>query len=169
MQMAYLLHQLTHNAQRMAALVTGVSEEQARWRPADDAWSILEVVCHLLDEEREDFRVRLDITLHTPQLPWPRIDPQGWVTARAYNSRDLNANLAQFLDERQASLDWLHTLESPNWQATYPAPWGSITAGDLFAAWAIHDTLHLRQLVELHHAYTRHAAQPYDPTYAGPW
>lgn len=169
MDVTHLLHQLTHNANRIAALATDVSDDQARWRPAADAWSILEVICHLLDEEREDFRVRLDITLHTPHLPWPPIDPQGWVSARAYNSRDLSTQLAQFLDERQASLRWLHSLAAPNWEAAYAAPWGSITAGDLFAAWAIHDTLHLRQLVELHYAYTIQAGRPYDPTYAGAW
>ena len=60
-------------------------------------WSTLEVVCHLYDEEREDFRQRLDIILHRPEAKWPPIDPVGWVSARKYNERDLAQSLAEFL------------------------------------------------------------------------
>ena len=37
-------------------LYQSVSNEQARWKPGKDRWSILEVINHLFDEEREDFR-----------------------------------------------------------------------------------------------------------------
>ncbi|MCB0058173.1 MAG: DinB family protein, partial [Caldilineaceae bacterium] len=62
---------MQRNAQRIAALVAGVPDEQARWKPDAESWSILEVVNHLLDEEREDFRVRIDYTLHRPGEKWP--------------------------------------------------------------------------------------------------
>jgi hypothetical protein len=32
-----------------------------------------------------------------------------------------------------------------------------------------HDLLHLRQLIELHWAYTQRATQPYQTRYAGDW
>jgi len=53
--------ELAQGAETIAALVAGVTAEEARRRPAPDAWSLLEVVCHLHDEEREDFRPRLDV------------------------------------------------------------------------------------------------------------
>ena len=59
-----LVEQMALNAGRIGALVEGVSEEQARWKPAPEVWSILEVMHHLWDEEREDFRVRLNLILH---------------------------------------------------------------------------------------------------------
>jgi hypothetical protein len=157
------------NAARIRALVQEVSDEQARWKPDPASWSILEVVNHLWDEERHDFRVRLDITLHRPDQPWPPIDPGGWVTARAYNQRSLGPSLEGFLAERQASLAWLRGLEAPDWEASYQAPWGPIRAGDLMAAWVAHDLLHTRQLVELHWAHTTAALDPYDVRYAGTW
>jgi hypothetical protein len=147
----------------------GVSERQARWRPAPDSWSILEVVNHLLDEEREDFRVRLDYTLHRPGEPWPPIDPQGWVTERKYNEQDLEASLSGFLSEREASLVWLRGLSAPNWQTAYESSFGPISAGELFASWVAHDLLHMRQLVELHWAFTTAALEPYGVGYAGAW
>ena len=74
-----------------------------------------------------------------------------------------------FLDERHASQAWLRGLEAPDWQSSVTAPFGQLSAGDIFVAWVGHDLLHLRQLVELHWAYTRHMAEPYKLDYAGEW
>jgi hypothetical protein len=160
---------MADNAERIRLLGQGVSDQQARWRPDPASWSILEVINHLYDEEREDFRVRLDIILHRPDQPWPPIDPQGWVQARNYNERDPDVSIQNFLTERQRSLEWLGTLSSPKWDARYEASFGSVQAGDMFAAWVTHDQLHLRQLIELHRAYTVQFLAPYRVDYAGPW
>jgi len=140
-------------AERIRVLVEGVSDEQARWKPDAASWSILEVVNHLYDEEREDFRVRLDLLLHQPEIVAPPIDPQAWVTARAYNERDRGESLGNFLAERRRSLDWLRGLGAPDVAAEIVMPWGAVYhPGDMAAAWVSHDLLHLRQLVELHWA-----------------
>ena len=80
-----IIERMRANADVFDALTRGVSEEQARWKPASDQWSILEVVNHLADEEVEDFRHRLDLTLHRPGEPWPPIDPEVWARERQYN------------------------------------------------------------------------------------
>lgn len=158
------------NAQRIAAMVAGIAGVQARWKPDLASWSILEVVNHLLDEEREDFRVRIDYTLHRPGEAWPPIDPAGWVTARRYGERDLAESLAAFLTERAQSLAWLRGLPTPNWNVTAVAPWGDpFPAGNLLAAWVAHDLLHLRQLVELQWSWTTAALAPHSCEYAGEW
>lgn len=170
MNIGDLIARLSRQAERLRALVEGTDDEQARWKPDLDSWSILEVVNHLLDEEREDFRVRLDILLHRPGDPWPRIDPQGWVNARHYNSRDLAASLEAFLVERRQSLVWLRGLAGVDLDASGDAPWGEpITAGDMAAAWVSHDLLHMRQLVELQWANTQRDLAPYQSYYAGDW
>ena len=76
------------------------------------------MVNHLVDEEREDFRVRVDYILHHPGLPWPPINPKGWVTERLYNQRDLVQSVDDFLKERRKSLAWLKELDDPDWQAS---------------------------------------------------
>lgn len=172
MDFAWAVSQLALNSERIRALLRGVPEAQARWRPDPESWSVLEVVNHLLDEEREDFKVRLDYTLHRPGEPWPPIDPGGWVTARGYNDRDLDASLAAFLRERDASLAWLGGLagpDTPDWEIARDMPFGPIRAGDILAAWVAHDLLHTRQIVELHWAYSTTALEPYKPDYAGEW
>jgi hypothetical protein len=165
-----MIAQMALQAGRIRALADGVSDEQARWKPAPDSWSILEVVNHLADEEKEDFRTRLDYLLHRPGEVAPDIDPQGWVTARGYNQRDPAESLDRFLAERQRSLDWLRGLNAPDWQASMIMPWGQpFHAGDMAAAWLAHDLLHSRQLVELHYAWTQRAVAPYEVGYAGDW
>jgi hypothetical protein len=167
---SYYISRLEISAPIIAALLQDMSDEQLRWRPAPDSWSALEVLCHLYDEEREDFRVRLDLTLHRPEEPIPAIDPQGWVAARGYQSRDGGEMLEGWLAERRRSLDWLRALESPDWERPCADPnLSGLRAGDFLAAWAGHDLLHLRQLTEIQWAHQAAAAAPYAPDYAGDW
>ncbi len=169
MNLEYFIDRLAKNRGVFEALVRGVSVEQGKWRPAPDKWSILEVVNHLLDEEIEDFRQRLTLTLADPKQAWPPIDPRGWVMSRGYYERDLEPSLNNFFAERQKSLDWLGQLTNPNWQNSNEGPNGTLTAGDLLASWLAHDFLHIRQLSRLHWQYAGAISHPYQTTYAGPW
>ena len=161
--------QLHTQGQAILHLAEGLSLEQARWKPDEKSWSVLEVMSHLVDEEVLDFRRHLDHLLHTPDAPWPEIDPQGWVTAKRYNERQLDATLAAFAAERESSLKWLNSLNDPNWDSASPMPWGSLSAGDMMASWLAHDLLHLRQLIELRYALNEKGCAPYNIEYAGGW
>lgn len=126
-------------------LFKNIFEEQARWKPGVNRWSMLEVINHLYDEEREDFRTRLALVLNNPDEPWPAIDPEGWVLQRSYNERDLKESLRNFFEERENSLEWLHEQESPDWQATHQHPkMGSMSAELLLANWLAKDLFHIR-------------------------
>lgn len=170
MDLDFCISRLESGARAIEALARGVGDEQARWKPSPGKWSIVEVVCHLHDEEREDFRTRLDHTLHRPGEPWPPIDPEGWVTSRHYAARMLEPSLDAFLDERWRSLEWLRELDAPDWSraAEHPRA-GRLTAGDLLASWAAHDLLHVRQLARLHYQYVEEGARPHRVEYAGGW
>jgi hypothetical protein len=170
MELAYCHRRLRQSAAAIVALAEGVTPEQARWKPTPEEWSLLEVICHLHDEEREDFRQRLDLTLHHPETDWPPINPQGWVTERAYNQSDLPAMAGAFLQERDRSLTWLEDLSHPDWSAarTHPVA-GKITASDVLGAWVAHDYLHLRQLNELHWQWLATQVDSVSLEYAGGW
>ena len=75
MDVGHLFSQMVANGVRLEALLQGVSDRQARWKPDPDSWSILEVVNHLWDEEREGFRRRLELVLQRRPGSWPEIDP----------------------------------------------------------------------------------------------
>jgi len=161
---------LRANADVFAALVAGVGDEQARWKPAPEQWSILEVVNHLADEEVEDFRTRLDLTLHRPKEPWPRIDPQKWALERRYNERALDESIERFLALRRQSLTWLAALERPRWDQAHEHPrFGPIRAGDLMISWVAHDHIHVRQINRLHREFLVASLPGNSPDYAGTW
>src|SRR5262249_9754857 len=157
---------LERSSAAIERLASGVEPEQARWKPSPTDWSLLEVINHLYDEEREDFRLRIEFTLFHPDQDLPPIDPEGWVAERRYNERELAESLAGFLRERQASLTWLRTLGEVDLAQRVRHPHSrGLQAGDLMASWAAHDMLHIRQLNELHWQYWKSLAAPYHVGY----
>jgi len=161
---------LEANADVFRALVSGVGDGQARWKPEPDQWSILEVVAHLADEEVEDFRSRVDRTLHRPDAPWDPIDPQGWAIERRYNEGSLAESLDRFLVSRKESVVWLEGLDAPDWTLAHEHPrFGPIRAGDLMTSWLAHDQIHIRQINRLQREFLVASLSGYSPDYAGRW
>jgi hypothetical protein len=160
------VRRLATTAASIRELALAATPEQAAWRPAADHWSILEVVNHLADEEAEDFRTRLDFTLHRPGEAPPEIAPERWARERGYNERELAESVARFMDEREWSIEWLRGLDSPEWERPFR---GSVTAAGLLGSWLAHDLLHLRQLSRLHHQWLADRFPPHALDYAGGW
>jgi uncharacterized damage-inducible protein DinB len=169
MQFKTLYQEHVNSTEIIRALLAGISQEEAQVKPNAKSWSILEVVCHLYDEEREDFREHLDFILYHQSEEWHTIDPQGWVTSRKYNEQEFDEMLNNFLGERRKSLDWLKGLSNANWETTNTSEYGPMSAGEMFASWIAHDNLHIRQLVQLKRFQIEKIAQPYGILYAGDW
>lgn len=169
-----LADQLETSGGVLVDLFADADDAEVRWKPAPERWSMLEVLAHLWDEEKDDFRRRLTLTLEDPGREWPPIDPQRWVRERRYNERDLAEALAGFRRERAASLSWLRGLSQtglaePAWDRQHEhASVGSLRAGDLLASWVAHDYLHLRQIATLRIEYLAVKAAPYSTRYATP-
>jgi hypothetical protein len=169
MDRTLLFAQLERHAEVFRALLSGLAPEEFRWKPAPENWCALEVVCHLHDEEREDFRARLRSTLETPALPWPAIDPAAWVGQRNYMDQDFEARLRGFLEERRCSVEWLRGQERSPWSNAYLHPKvGPVSCDLLLTNWVAHDLHHIRQLVNLRYGFLKaQVAVPLD--YAGTW
>ena len=164
-----LYKELQHNTEMIRALLAGLTQEEAQVKPDEESWSVLEVVCHLYDEEREDFREHLDFILHRQNEEWHLIDPQAWVIERNYNEKNFSDIQQKFFNEREISLDWLKKLENADWETVYTSQFGSMKAGDMLASWVAHDNLHIRQLVELRRMRIEIITKPYAVEYAGDW
>ena len=151
------------------AVVRNFSPVDTLWKPDPQSWSVLEIVGHMLDEEIEDFRTRVFMTLNDPEADWPPIDPQGWAVSKNYQSKDLQDQLTRWINERQSSLKQLTELKDPDWSSTKAHPhFGPMSAIGLLAAWCAHDALHLRQLARrLHQLAIRDANSDPAVRYAG--
>ena len=53
-----LIASLERFGRMLSEVVRDVTPDDSRWKPPDGAWSILEIVRHLGDEEAFDFRER---------------------------------------------------------------------------------------------------------------
>jgi hypothetical protein len=117
-----------------------------RARPAAAEWAPIEIVCHLRDEEVEDFGARLRVVLEGGRRFTP-IDPERWATERRYLDDDGPRELTAFRDRRAASLDSLVAV-APSRLTTViaHARTGGLSGLDILAAWVEHDRLHLAQL-----------------------
>ncbi len=169
MQIEKCIAMLSNNKIRIQTLLQGLTQKEAQHKPDPDSWSMLEVINHLHDEEKEDFRRRLKGVLQDPARDLPPINPEAWVVERSYNTRSLQESVQDFLDERDKSLQWLKSLSSPDWDRTYRRGDFSIQAGDIFASWIAHDQLHMRQLIELLRELMLTVVEPYRVDYAGLW
>lgn len=159
---------LRRTVNSLPALVENLSDEQFRWNPPSGNWSILEILGHLLAEERFDFRPRVQATLDDPNQPWPSYDPEGIVAKEQFNLKDPNQVLCEFIQERNDSLRWLESLADADWEKCYQHPSiGPLRAGDLFASWVAHDQLHIRQIAKRCYEMINEKCQPYQTAYAG--
>lgn len=124
------------------------------FKPSPDQWCMLEVVCHLVDEEKEDFRTRVDLVLANPAQQLPKFNPLAWVTDRDYMAQDFNKKRDEFLSEREASLDWLRSLQNPKWANAFDHPkLGKLSARLFLTNWLAHDYIHIRQINRLSYQY----------------
>jgi len=169
MEFNVLYRELQSSTEMIRALLSGLTQEEACVKPDAEAWSILEVTCHLYDLEREDFREHLDFILHRQDEEYHVIDPQSWIKDRRYNEQDFGTMQEKFFAERQQSFEWLQGIANSDWDITYNSKWGAVTAGEMFACWIAHDNLHIRQLVELRRKRIEDITQPYILEYAGDW
>lgn len=168
MDVSSLISRLEQFPRALAAVLGGLSKSDATWHPATGAWSIAEIVGHLVLEETDDFRARLASTIEDPSRRWPKLDPEAAVRTARFDDEDLGQLVARFETERAASLAWLRSLPSIEPARRYVlAPPPPLHAGDLLASWAAHDARHLEQIAKRLHGLAARDGAPYSVGYAG--
>jgi hypothetical protein len=167
--LAHIIQNLERNKTTFESLLSDLSKEEIFFKTSPDKWCLLEIICHLRDEEKEDFKVRFKKVLDSPSLPPPPIDPVGWVKARNYIGQNYETVLKDFLSERTASINWLKTLDDPKWDNAYNHPkLGRLTAKMFCTNWLAHDYLHIRQITRLKYDYLIKISGE-NLSYAGNW
>jgi hypothetical protein len=167
--MNVIIEQLTKNKTVFQDLLRYKDEELLLWKQAPKKWCLLEIVCHLLDEEIYDFRFRTQWVLEKPNQTPPPIDPVGWMTKHNYIKQVYSTQVNKFLDEREHSIIWLQSLKNPNWNLSYEhAKLGTLTAKHFLTNWLAHDYLHMKQILKLKYDYLKYISGE-DLYYAGIW
>ena len=164
-----LYSQLEKNAGVFKVLFDGVSKEEYLWKQSPDKWCMLEIIGHLYDEEKRDFKVRLQYALDGSEVMPPAIDPVGWVKEHKYMDKLFDVQVENFLLERQYSLNMLWLLYKPDWNKYFIHPTlGKMTAHMILSNWVAHDYLHMCQIIKLKYDYLSEITNE-SLSYAGEW
>ena len=128
------------------ALLSDVDDALWRARPAPNEWSPGEIVCHLRDEETEDFGARVRVVIEGGSVFVP-IDPERWALDRGYEKEEPRAALTALKQRRRDNLAFLVLADPAKLTRVVDQPrLGKMSGLDLMAAWVTHDRLHLTQL-----------------------
>ena len=128
------------------ALLAGCDDDAARTQPAPGEWSPVEILCHLRDEETEDFGARVRVIVDGAAEFAP-IDPERWAEERRYREASLSDALEALCSRRRASLDLLAIVAPETLHGSRPhRRLGRLSGLDVLAAWVAHDRIHVAQL-----------------------
>ncbi|MGH7326457.1 MAG: DinB family protein [Candidatus Rokuibacteriota bacterium] len=157
---------------RLPALLDGLlgDLDATGWqtRPAPAEWSPIEIVCHLRDEETEDFGARVRVVVEGGSRFVP-IDPERWAEERRYRGADPHQAMTALRERRAASLAFLEKIAPERLAAVVEhTQAGPLSGLDLLVAWVTHDRLHLAQLAGTLARLWAERWSPLRAEYAGP-
>jgi hypothetical protein len=132
----------------LRGLMSEVSEEDARWKPAPDRFSIAEVLAHLSHSEGHCYRTRVDRFLAEEMPEFEPDDAQMYLDL--YRNADPEKEFGHFEDRRRTNVELLRGLPAAagNRKALHREA-GEITLSHMLHEWALHDLGHIRQVAEL--------------------
>lgn len=142
-----ILPQFRGNIAALHGLLAEVKPHQQQQRPDPQEWSILQILCHLWQSEKNVHRARLRAILNqdnpfiaSPPPPGPDIPPC---------HEDANQALYCFQREREATMRLLSDLSPAQWdRPARHSIFGLTTALEMAHFTAQHDRLHITQLCQ---------------------
>lgn len=132
----------------LRGLMSEITDDDARWKPAPDRFSIAEVLAHLSHSEGHCYRARIDRFLAEELPEFEPDDAQ--MHLDLYRNADPEKAFGDFEDQRESNIELLRGLatETGSRKAMHRAA-GEITLAQMLHEWALHDLGHIRQVAEL--------------------
>ena len=139
--------QLEATLEILRGLMRELNEEDARWKPAPDRFSIAEVLAHLSQSEG-DYRLRLNRFMNEER---PELEPdEAQFHLDEYRNADPEDSFDHFEEQRESNVEFLRNLpEGAGEHRAIHKEAGEITMAQMLHEWAMHDLGHIRQIAEL--------------------
>lgn len=132
----------------LTALLAGVDDELAHMRPAEEEWSTVEVIGHLIDAEERALE-RIDLVLRDDNPTLAGYDQNALVRDNGYQEQSLQAVVDRLLALRTERIAALTALTDEQWLRTgvfMGRGETPLTAITCHMCW--HDTNHLAQIAD---------------------
>jgi hypothetical protein len=133
-------------AKKIQKLIKPLGKKQLRSRPAEDKWSIAEILAHLADAELvAGWRLRL--ILSHDGVPIQAFDQDAWAKTFRYEKRDPRESLRVFQTLRENNLSLLRSMPEKLWENHgMHAERGKETVAHMVRLFAGHDVNHILQI-----------------------
>lgn len=147
----------------LSALLGGVSDFWGTSNYGEDTFSPFDVVGHLIHAEHTNWIPRLRVILeHGSDSPFPAFDR--YAMYEISKGKSMTELLEVFAQVRARSLDDLRALKLVpahlDLRGTHPQI-GTVTLGNVIAAWTVHDLGHLHQIAKAMAFQYRDAVGPF--------
>jgi hypothetical protein len=144
----------------LRGLMGELSQEDTKWKPAPDRFSVAEVLAHMSHSEGHCYRVRVDRFMKEEMPEFESDDAQMYL--HLYRDADAEDAFDHFEEQRETNVEYLRSLpRSAGERRARHRVAGEITLQQMLHEWALHDLGHIRQIVELVRARKHlHAAGP---------
>src|SRR5437764_12879208 len=132
----------------LRGLMSELTDEDARWKPAPDRFSVAEVLAHLSHSEGHCYRMRLDRIMAETR---PELEPDdAQMFLDLYRDADPEDAFDHFEEQRETNMEFIRGLPaSDGSRVALHKDAGEITLAQMLHEWAMHDLGHIRQIVEL--------------------
>ena len=136
-------------AKRLGKLVKPLSKKELKRRPAENKWSVAEILAHLADAELVGgWRLRLILTNNG--TPIEAFDQNAWAETFAYGERDAYDSLRAFKFLRERNLQLLKSVPPKLWNNYgMHAERGKETVAHVVRMYAGHDLNHIKQIEQI--------------------
>ena len=150
-----IVNERAHHLETLAATpgalkeaLRGVPKKLLLFTPAPGKWSILEILCHMRDMEREAYLERYTRILAEPEPKLPDINGDALAIERDYRGQKAAEILRDWMRLRRESLRLLKKAKPEQWRrAGVHETMGRLTIDELVARHAAgNDTAHLAQI-----------------------
>lgn len=134
----------------MDGLLRRLTVDEWKRKPAASEWTLIELICHLRDTEREIHHMQLKLFNGHEEPFIPRPDTGVWANQRDYLHEDGITSLREFNDARLATLEILKNTPDEGWERkARHAIFGPTNFREVVGFMADHDRMHVQQALSL--------------------
>jgi len=146
-----LLSNLRSLPNELHDLIDGLSDDELRWRPIPNKWSICEILVHLRDVERDVFQVRLRRALTEDNPTYELFDQEARASSGDYNAQSGRLALEEFRAARDETVRDLSHVPVDLWQrtGTHPERGTETVEGLVTRQVRNHDVTHMVQIKDI--------------------
>lgn len=138
---------LDAQSRETAALLDGLSEDQAAHRYAPDKWSIKQIVGHITDAERI-FAYRLLAIARGETKPLPGFDQEPFVANGGFDGRAMSDLAKELATVRRANVMMMRALSDEAWRRLGTASESPVSARAIAFVMLGHERHHMRIIRE---------------------